>query len=66
MTPLYQLELLMSKNNITKYRLAKEIGTSSQYVYDVFSGRKKASFSVIKQWAEALGYEVTTTIKEKE
>ncbi len=66
MTPKDQLETLMSKYGITKYKLSKIAGVSPSYVYDVFSGRSQVSNSRLQEWAELLGFEMITTIKEKE
>lgn len=65
MTPKYQLELLMSKHGITKYKLAQIINRPAPYVYDCFAGRRPCSDKQIRKWAEALGFEMTVTIQEK-
>ncbi|HCL5636380.1 TPA: helix-turn-helix transcriptional regulator [Klebsiella aerogenes] len=66
MSPVKQLEALMNKHGITKYKLSKLTGCSPSYIYDVFSGRSSVSNRRIQEWAELLGFEMVVTIKEKE
>ncbi|MFV4743021.1 hypothetical protein HVY71_12525 [Citrobacter freundii] len=60
----HQLELLMSKKGVTKYKLAQLAGERVANVYDAFAGRRAVSDKKLEHWANLLGFEIVTTVRD--
>jgi len=66
MNAIKQLEHLMNKNGITKYRLSKLSGQSTSYIYASFNEEVVCSLKQIARWSELLGFDFKVVISERD
>jgi cyanate lyase len=61
-----QLEAILKKKGITKYKLSQMLGKKSSYVYDCFNGKRAFGIKQATAFAEAINCSITVTITENE